>query len=321
VSIFALIRAPRRAYSPEPHDLWSAALFFSFALFSAVWPNTGRLRLGELALPRGYAVAALLALSGAVALWLGGREFGSSPRIIRFLRCFYPQAFFAPLFEESILLSSQPWGGPPRDAFFASADLSIFGFQPAREFSGALGQIPWCNEIMFGAYFSFYFMLVLTPWIPWLRGDEAEGERESSTLAGFMLVVYVFYVFFRVLGPKHYLPDLASAGYGSLRGGFFTRLEGGILGSANTTGAAFPSSHVAVSLMMTSFVARTERRLLPLYALDAALIALATVYVHAHWAVDVAGGAVAASLLVPLFSRLHARLGGAGAGSWAGGKP
>jgi membrane-associated phospholipid phosphatase len=256
-------------------------------------------------LPRGYLLAAIFAASGALVLYLGRRDFSASPRLIRFLRCYYPQIYFAPLFTESIILSRQAMGGFSHDSFFARLDGLVFGFQPAREFSGALGQFPWCNEIMFGAYFSFYFILVLTPWIPWLRGDEAEGERESAILAGFMLVVYVFYVFFRVVGPKHYLPDLIAVGYGRLRGGFFTYLEGGILSAAITTGAAFPSSHVAVSLMMTSFIARTERRLLPLYVLDVILIGLATIYIYAHWAADVAGGILAAALLVPLFSRLQ----------------
>jgi membrane-associated phospholipid phosphatase len=308
----SFIVLPRRPYRPEPQDIWSAALFLSFALFSLIWPNTGVLRLGALSLPRGYLVAAALGLSGALALLLGTREFSGAPRVLRFFRCLYPQAYFAPLFIESIILSSQPWGGPARDALFAAADLSIFGFQPAREFSLALGRLPPVNELMFAAYFSFYFVVVLTPWIPFLKGDEAEARRESSILAGFMLVAYVTYVFFRVVGPKHYLPDLVATGYRELKGGIFTAIEEGILGAAITTGAAFPSSHVAVSLMMTSFTARTAPRLFPLYVLDACLIGAATVYIYAHWAVDVAAGALAAALLVPLFGLLHDRLLGAG---------
>jgi membrane-associated phospholipid phosphatase len=294
-----LIRAPRCVYSPQPHDLWSAALFLAFALFSLLWPDTGSLIL---ALPRGYAVAAFLGLAGALALYLGRRDFSASPRVLRFVRCFYPQAFFAPLFTESILLSGRAMGGLTHDAFFARLDSGIFGFQPAREFSGLLGHLPWVNELMFGAYFSFYLMFTVTPWIPWLRGNEAEGERESSILAGFMLVVYIFYVFFRVVGPKHYLTDLSQPHYGQLPGGLFTAMEGRILRMATTTGAAFPSTHVGVSLLMTLFVAKTARRLLPFYILDTILISLATVYVYAHWAMDVAGGLFAAVLLLPLFS-------------------
>jgi membrane-associated phospholipid phosphatase len=298
----------RQAYRLEPHDLWCVLAFFALALFSALWPNTGKLAIGATALPRGYLVAAFLAASGAAVLFLGSRDFSASPRLARFLRCFYPQAYYGPLFLESILLSGQAMGGRIHDRLFADLDLAVFGFQPAREFSAALGQCPWCNELMFAAYFLFYAMLAVTPWIPFFRGDETEAERESSVFAGFMLASFVFYVFFRVVGPKHYLPDLSAAGYGWLHGGFFARFTGGILSRTVTTGAAFPSSHVAISLMMCCFVARTEPRLLRLYIPLAILIASATVYIYAHWAADVAGGALACALVLPLFSGLHRRL-------------
>jgi membrane-associated phospholipid phosphatase len=300
----------RRSYRLEPRELWCALLFFALALFSVLWPNTGSLAIGGAILPRGYLVAAFLAASGLGVLLLGTRDFSTAPRLVRFVRCFYPQAYYAPLFLESIVLSGQAMGGRIHDPFFAGIDLAVFGFQPARELSAALGRYPWCNELAFAAYFLFYFMLILTPWIPFFRGDEAEAERESSIFSGFMLLSFVFYVFFRVVGPKHYLPDLAAAGYGWMRGGLFTRLEGGILSKAVTTGAAFPSSHVAISLMMCLFAARTERRLLWLYVPLFLLISASTVYIYAHWAVDVAGGVLVGLVLVPILSALHERLAG-----------
>lgn len=304
------LEAPRRAYRLGLGDVFCAILFFALALFSILWPNTGSIRLRSLNLPRGYVVAAVLAASGLGVLLLGRRDFSKAPRALRFLRCFYPQIFYAPLFLESIILSGQTTGGGMLDPFFAGIDLAVFGFQPSREFSAALGRYAWCNEIAFGAYFLFYFMLVLTPWIPFSRGDEAEAERESAIFSGFMCLSFIFYVFFRVVGPKHYLPDLAAAGYGWMRGGIFTRLEGGILSRAATTGAAFPSSHVALSLMMCIFAARTERRLLWLYAPLFLLISASTVYIYAHWAVDVAGGILACLVLVPVLSALYRRFDG-----------
>ena len=120
----------------------------------------------------------------------------------------------------------------------------------------------------------------------------------------FMLFIYVFYVFFRVEGPKYWLPDLHAAWYGHFKGGFFTSFLTWCFGFADLSGAAFPSSHVAVSLMMTLFVAKTEKRLLPLYSGLSLLVAAATVYIFAHWAADVLGGAIVAFALVPLLDRL-----------------
>jgi membrane-associated phospholipid phosphatase len=288
----------------EVYDLASAALFFVFALFSVLWPDTGVLRLGEVTVARGYIMAPILLALGFLALSLGRFDFSKAPAFLRFVRRFYPQAFFGPLFSESILLSGAVSSGASYDALFAGLDQAAFGFQPAREFSGALGGHPVWNEIMFGAYFSFYLMLVLTPWIPYFRGDEEEAEREVSILSLYMFLIYIFYAFFRVEGPKYWLPDLRAAGYVHFRGGVFTSFLTWCFGFADLSGAAFPSSHVAVSLMMTFFVAKTERRLVPLYSCLSILVALATVYIYAHWAADVVGGAITAFALVPLLDRL-----------------
>lgn len=293
----------------EVHDLASAALFLSFALFSFVWPDTGFIRLGGAVLARGYVMAPLLLALGLLALSLGRFDFSKAPPLLRFVRRFYPQAFFGPLFMEAILLSAQAFGGVSHDAIFAGLDQAVFGFQPARAFSSVLGAHPLWNELMFGAYFSFYLMLTVTPWIPYFKGDEDEAEREVSILSLYMLFLYVFYVFFRVEGPKYWLPDLHAAWYGHFRGGLFTSFfTEDVFSHSELSGAAFPSSHVAVSVMMSIFVARTERRAFPLYATLSALVALATVYIYAHWAADAVAGALAALVLVPLLDRLRGPL-------------
>lgn len=289
----------------EVHDLASAALFFVFSLFSCIWPRTGLIRLGSLSLDRGYIMAPVLLALCFLALSLGRFDFSKAPSPVRFVRRFYPQIFFGPLFSESILLSAQVSDGASHDVLFAGLDQAVFGFQPAREFSRALAGFPVWNEIMFGAYFAFYLMLVFTPWIPYFRGDEKEAEREVSILSLYMLFVYVFYVFFRVEGPKYWLPDLHAAWYGHFKGGFFTSFLSWCFSFADLSGAAFPSSHVAVSLMMTLFVAKTAKRLLPLYSGVSLLVALATVYIYAHWAADAVGGAVVALTLVPILDRLY----------------
>jgi membrane-associated phospholipid phosphatase len=211
---------------------------------------------------------------------------------------------------ESIKLSALALGGRSYDGFFAALDLAVFGMQPAIEFSAALKAVPWWNELMFGSYFSYYVLLGITPWIPWLRGDEREAEREISFLSAYMLIVFSFYVFFRVQGPKYWVPELLSAGYGDFIGGPITGFMRGVLEGCVLSGAAFPSSHAAGALMLCFFVAKTARPLLPLYALLLILISLSAVYIRAHWAVDIIGGLAAALALMPLLGLLHRRLTG-----------
>ncbi len=290
----------------EVHDFLSAALFFAFALFSLLWPETGRISLAGRSIPRGFLAAPALLLLGLAFLSLGRFSMERAPGIVRFLRMFYPQAYFAFMFLESILLSAPVGMGASHDALFARLDLAIFGFQPSREFSAALGSIPAVNELMFGAYFSFFLVLTLTPWLAWFKGDKEECRKQMAVFSAYMCIVFVFYVFFRVMGPKYYFADLKVQRYGQFAGGFFTNLLKGIFDGMTLSGSAFPSSHVAVSLLMTLFAWRSYKFLLPFYIVLDLLIAASTVYLYAHWAADVTGAVFTAIILLPLLFKAHA---------------
>jgi membrane-associated phospholipid phosphatase len=301
--------------SPSPrfkaHDFVCAALSTLFAAFSLVWPNTGSLRVAGVDCARGYLAApAFLGLAGFSLLaprleaWASrgaGRGLGG---LVAFLRTYYPQAFLAFFFTESILLSSQALGGVSHDAFFEAADQRIFGFQPAREFSRALGSPPWLNELMFGAYFAYFVFMIFAVWIPFLKGDRREGERQVFVVISIVAVVCAWYVFYRVQGPKYWLPDLKRSWYDAIGGGLFVGLFQLSLAKATLSGAAFPSTHVILTLTTLAFSYRNDRRYFFLYLPFAALILCSTVYIYAHWATDVLGGILVAAVLVPLFYRL-----------------
>jgi membrane-associated phospholipid phosphatase len=294
----------------RPYDLLMACILSLFALFSFLWPNTQGSALAEAGFaPRGFLVGLAFALLALVVLVLAPRDYSRSHWLVRFVRAFYPQALFGFLFMEAIKLSALALGGHSHDDFFAGLDMAAFGMQPAIAFSAALKALPWWNELMFGSYFSYYVLLAITPWLPWLRGDEREAEREISFLSAYMLIVFSFYVFFRVQGPKYWVPELAAIGYADFAGGPITAFMRGVLEGSVLSGAAFPSSHAAGALMLCFFIARTSRRLLPLYGILLVLISLSTVYIRAHWAVDIIGGFVVALALMPLLGLVHRLLG------------
>lgn len=288
----------------KPYDLINVAMLCLFAFFSFLWPNTQGSALGGL-MPRGYLVGLSFALLAVAVLVLAPRDYQGAPRLIRFVRAFYPQAIFGFFFMESIKLSALALGGRSHDGFFASLDQAIFGMQPAIEFSGALKHLPWWNELMFGAYFSYYVILAITPWLPWLRGDEREAEREISLLSAYMLIMFTFYVFFRVQGPKYWVPELLASGYMDFEGGLITDFMRGILKGKVLSGAAFPSTHAAGTLILCLFIAKTTRPLLPLYGLILFLVCLSTVYIRAHWAIDIIAGLAVALVLTPLVGLIH----------------
>jgi membrane-associated phospholipid phosphatase len=302
----------------KPHDLVFAALALVFAAFSLIWPNTAGTSVGEL--PRGYrmalaflGIAAFCLLAGRLesAAWSKASKLKSKKRAdalrgaASFVRTYYPQAFIAAFFTESILLSAQALGGLSHDDFFMAADQRIFGFQPAREFSKIFGGLPWLNEIMFGVYFLYFAFMAVAIWIPFLKGNRAEGERQMFTVAALMAVACVWYVFFRVQGPKYWLPDLRAAWYDSVEGGLFVGLFQRSLATTTLSGAAFPSTHVILTLTTLAFARRNDRRYFHAYLPIAFLILCSTVYIYAHWAVDILGGMLFALILAPLFYRAY----------------
>ncbi len=276
-----------------------------FIAASILVPGTGTIRIGAGPLPRGYVVAAGFAAAGALILGLAAAERRYGGRILSFLRTLYPLLLITPFFLESILLSTQVFGGRSHDAFFRSLDEAIFGFEPYLEFYKSFESFPRFNELMFGSYFSYYVMIATVLWIPWIKGDRRETERSVFVYFLIQFAVAVWYVFFRVQGPKYWVPELHSHWYGSFRGFFFVPFFQRGFETVTLSGAAFPSSHVLFSSLCVLFAWRWDKRFLALYLPMLALVLLATVYIFAHYAVDGLAALVLAPLLFYGANRLY----------------
>jgi membrane-associated phospholipid phosphatase len=292
-------------YRLKAHDLACIVFSFLFAVFSLVWPNTGRESVFGFTLARGHLMAVVYAALAAIAFLAPLSETRCSANVVIFLRTYYPQAFLAIFFTDSILLSTQALGGLSHDALFAASDQAIFGCQPAREFSRVFGSHAWINEIMFGSYFSYFAFMIVTVWIPYIKDDRKEGERQIFAVFATSGVVCTWYVFFRVQGPKYWLPDLHAAWYNGIDGGLFVSIFQHSLANANLSGAAFPSTHVILTLATLGLAYRNDKRFFALYLPMGILIICSTVYIYAHYATDILGGALVAMVIPPFFYRCY----------------
>ena len=108
---------------------------------------------------------------------------------------------------------------------------------------------------------------------------------------------------FPVKGPKFFIESLYNVWYSNFQGFYFTELMKRIFNTTNLGGAAFPSSHVAISLIAL-FLNRTyNKNLMPIIFPLTLTLMLSTVYLYAHYFIDVVGGIFAAIILytyVPL---------------------
>lgn len=202
------------------------------------------------------------------------------------------------------------------DHIFAAADAALFGCQPSLLFSEMLPSKLW-SELFHMGYFAYYPMIFAGVLAPLFLGDKALFRRAGYVVLTSFFVYYLIYLFLPVTGPQYYF---CAVGEDVVRTGRFPEVfhyfrahtdmlpSPGVDGlfrtlveASQATGerptAAFPSSHVGISTILMFLLLRTRRWLaavaLPFYV----LLCGATVYIQAHYLIDVFAGWVSAVVI------------------------
>ena len=209
---------------------------------------------------------------------------------------------------------------PNLDHLFAGYEQLLFNCQPALLFSETINN-PVFAELMHLGYAS-YFPLIAVVTLFYFFWRYTEFNRAVFVILASFFLYYVIFIFLPVTGPQYYyaavgLDDIAQGIFPNLHDYFATHDEAlpmpgnsngffhQCVASAHETGerptAAFPSSHVGITTILLFLAWRTKNRLLfyfiiPFYV----LMCLATVYIRAHYAIDVIGGWVSAVIFYVL---------------------
>jgi membrane-associated phospholipid phosphatase len=213
------------------------------------------------------------------------------------------------------------------DYILAGWDQSIFGFQPALVFSKLYPQF-WFSEILHMGYFSFYPLIVGVS-LYFFFTNRKYFEFFFFTVLFSFFCYYIIYILFPTAGPQYYYPAI---GMNNVESGFFPQIglyfneKQTLLSDTNKTGfffhlventqqvgerptAAFPSSHVGISTLIMILIFKKHRRTLFLFVLPFYLaLVTATVYIRAHYIIDVAAGLVTAYLFYLLSVKLYGLL-------------
>jgi len=206
---------------------------------------------------------------------------------------------------------------PNLDHLFASAEQSLFGFQPALAFAAAWSS-PVVSELMSLGYAFYYPMIAVVAFFYFFKRYEEFNRCVFIIMAAFFLY-YVVYIFVPVAGPTFYFKAVGleniTAGVfpnlhdyfnfhreclptpGYAEGVFYDMVEGAKAVGERPT-AAFPSSHVGVATILMLLACHSRSKtlvwcLLPIYV----LLCLSTVYIQAHYAIDSIVGFVSGVLL------------------------
>lgn len=169
---------------------------------------------------------------------------------------------------------------------------ALFGGEVSRSWWQAMPSRFW-STVIHAAYFGYY-PLVLAPVIVFpLRHDPASTERAVRWILSVFLLCYVVFLFFPVAGPYYEFPRPAAWFLDNPS----ARLVYATLERGSAYGAAFPSSHVAGTLVALAASYRGARWLGHLMLVPSLLLTVGVVYCQMHYAVD-AIAAVALSGLV-----------------------
>jgi hypothetical protein len=231
-------------------------------------------------------------------IWL--QEEYSPLKFLRFLRYAYPILLFGYFFESMTDVNHIVF---PNfiDPFFQRIDQAIFGFQPVlewgKQYSGYVIQ-----EISHFSYFSYYLMIAGIPIYLYLKKRPAFHE----TLFAISFVFYICYFIYSwlpVIGGRYYSEAMTICT--TYQDGIFTRIMAFIYCKSPHLGGAFPSSHVAISIVITIAALRYVKAVGYVLVPLTLMLCLATVHGHYHYFIDVVAGLLTAVILYPVSILLY----------------
>jgi len=189
------------------------------------------------------------------------------------------------------------------DHHFVKIDGLWFGCQPSLEFSKRISW-AWFSELMYFGYFSYYLIIFGIALWCFIFNMELFNKAIFMFVGSFYLC-YIVFAIFPVIGPQFYFtPPLNDVPDGYL----FCKIVRFLQATGEKPTGAFPSSHIAITFTIVIFIAQHCRVFLK-YALPLfVILVMSTVYIKAHYLVDVIGGFAVVAVMYPLMSRMYGYL-------------
>jgi len=229
----------------------------------------------------GWVILANL-LTGILIYLLGRPGLATTGRLLREI---YPVLLLGSLYPAIDILNG--FGAVSvHDLAVRTWEHRLFGSDISRTWWQSAPSRFW-STVLHGAYFAYY-PIVLAPVLGFLLlGRTLDARRAVLWLIATFILCYTFFLLFPVAGPYYELPrpdawfvDNAPA-----------RLVYAILAGGSAYGAAFPSSHVAASIVATGAAFRGSRSLGWMLVAPTVLLSVGVVYCQMHYGVDALAGA------------------------------
>ncbi|NIO05731.1 MAG: phosphatase PAP2 family protein [Proteobacteria bacterium] len=252
--------------------LYLAMIFLLIAYFSRKTSIT----LWHLSIHGGYFAM------GALILLMNARRPNG---VTFFCRTWYVPFLYVFLFEEvgQLIHLFRPI---MFDHWVVSLENSVFGGYPTAWLQGMAN--PWITEVMSLFYMTYYFLIPVLGFMFYFGRELNPLNDFIFTTSITFFFCFLHYLAMPVAGPI-FLPQVLPFPLVLLQGGPLTRFEQWLFFKGAIQGGAFPSSHVAVAVVVLFFAIRYGKYAYA-FALTITGLAISTVYNGYHYGVDVIYG-------------------------------
>ena len=194
------------------------------------------------------------------------------------------------LYKETAILNTLIF--PKIDEFLSNLDQNIFKFQPSIEFSKHFNSL-FFSELFYFGYFCYYLLPLVVFGILYKFLPQKIEEFGFILITSFLLYYFIF-IIIPAEGPQFYFtfPD----NYIEAQGIFGNAIKL-IQKNGEAPTAAFPSSHVGISWIVIFWLYQNFRKSVKYFLPFVILLMFSTVYIKAHYFVDVVAGFLTAPIV------------------------
>ena len=147
---------------------------------------------------------------------------------------------------------------------------------------------PWLTEMMQLSYLGFYFMGFMVAVPLYLRDNINEFDRLAFNILLTFYLSYLGYLIFPALGPRFFLAHLQNFPLSGSE--IHSTVSHALNDLENIQWDAFPSGHVAITLIFSRFLFIYLRKYFYLTLPVVILLVISTVYLRYHYVIDIFAG-------------------------------
>jgi len=223
----------------------------------------------------------------------------SKNRVLLFFRNFYPLLFLSFFYGETDYFNNLIFNN--LDNILVNIDHLIFGLQPSLTFSEYFAS-NWFSELMHFGYFSYYLFTIGIPLLFYIKKKQEFNKTMFIIISSFCAYYFLF-IIFPSIGPQFYFQPqktIVPDGY------LFDKIMHFILEFGETETGAFPSSHIGLTVIFLILIWKNFKSYFTILLIPAILLMFSTVYLKAHYAIDIFAGGISGYFLYEISSRLYA---------------